>query len=474
MTQTPDVPDGFAPDPSPAKPRHRRRIWRWVLLAVVVLVGGFGGHWWWIGHRANVAIAAYGVAGHPTTWRQLNDSVPRPPAQLNAAEMLRPTLDAIDQPGSQELELLFSIRDTLCEQVRRSPDKTLSAEQTAGMEKLLERMTELSEVIDGGMRKSQGARWYEDYRQAVSPDDRTMLPKLRKAAVLMQALAYYQITQPQIDQAIDSMARIMFLAGTLKNEPLQIDQIVRFSIEMIFLDTACNLLRGHTLEVRQLDRLAAIRTSNDDPTWLLRAIKGEVCAHLTTLDEMTPGSITSDLHERNMYEPDERKIPLPSPWYFLTNGPRREIPALLKSVTRIESLGPARQPGWWERQVELRETLRREMASSYYCGQFWLDDLRILSLDAKRQASVRTFAAVLAIERYRITEGRLPGSLHDLVPEYLPEVPLDPFDDQPLRYLPLSPGPGYMVYSVGEDLKDEHGALDKDGDPIDRGIVIQR
>ena len=38
---------------------------------------------------------------------------------------------------------------------------------------------------------------------------------------------------------------------------------------------------------------------------------------------------------------------------------------------------------------------------------------------------------------------------------YLKAVPLDPFDGKPLRYKKLSPG--YVVYSIGEDLSDDGG-----------------
>jgi hypothetical protein len=41
------------------------------------------------------------------------------------------------------------------------------------------------------------------------------------------------------------------------------------------------------------------------------------------------------------------------------------------------------------------------------------------------------------------------------VPTYLAAVPTDPFDGQPLRYKKLAKG--YIVYSVGENGKDDGG-----------------
>ena len=63
--------------------------------------------------------------------------------------------------------------------------------------------------------------------------------------------------------------------------------------------------------------------------------------------------------------------------------------------------------------------------------------------------------AVLGVERFRLAEGRLPGTLEEVVPKYLEAVPIDPFDGKPLRYKRLEKG--YTIYSVGEDGEDNGG-----------------
>jgi len=66
----------------------------------------------------------------------------------------------------------------------------------------------------------------------------------------------------------------------------------------------------------------------------------------------------------------------------------------------------------------------------------------------------------LAVERYRLANDALPDSLSTLVPKFLDAVPIDPFDGQPLRYKKLAKG--CVVYSVGEDGKDDGGDEKKD------------
>jgi hypothetical protein len=72
--------------------------------------------------------------------------------------------------------------------------------------------------------------------------------------------------------------------------------------------------------------------------------------------------------------------------------------------------------------------------------------------------------AVAALERYRLREGAFPEALAGLTPELLPEPPIDPWTDQPLRY--RREGDSYVLYSVGPDGVDDGGRMDpKTGGP---------
>jgi hypothetical protein len=71
-------------------------------------------------------------------------------------------------------------------------------------------------------------------------------------------------------------------------------------------------------------------------------------------------------------------------------------------------------------------------------------------------SETRCVRAALAIERFRLDCQRLPVTLDELCPEFLPAVPVDPFDGAPLRY--RTTDYGYAVYSVAER-PGSHGAL---------------
>ncbi len=78
--------------------------------------------------------------------------------------------------------------------------------------------------------------------------------------------------------------------------------------------------------------------------------------------------------------------------------------------------------------------------------------VRFARLEA-RAAAARTD---LALELYRLAHGDYPDALTDLTPDLLPEVPLDPFDGEPIRY--IKEDGRVVVYSVGTNLQDDGGS----------------
>jgi hypothetical protein len=75
---------------------------------------------------------------------------------------------------------------------------------------------------------------------------------------------------------------------------------------------------------------------------------------------------------------------------------------------------------------------------------------------ARSEARRRAAITAIAVERFRLAhDGHLPAKLDELKPQFLPDVPKDPFDGRPLRFKLLSPG--YVVYSVGANRVDNGG-----------------
>jgi hypothetical protein len=100
---------------------------------------------------------------------------------------------------------------------------------------------------------------------------------------------------------------------------------------------------------------------------------------------------------------------------------------------------------------------------------------RLFELDPRIQVHFDLARTALAIERSRLPTDELPTSLEELVPRYLAQVPIDPFDGRPIRYRRRQTG--YLLYSVGTDGQDNDGREQDEvsrGEPYDLCFVVIR
>jgi hypothetical protein len=78
-----------------------------------------------------------------------------------------------------------------------------------------------------------------------------------------------------------------------------------------------------------------------------------------------------------------------------------------------------------------------------------LDD--IYRLEYIKNAKFNLIKLLLALKAYHADRQTLPESLNELVPDYIDEIPVDPFDFRKLRYSKKDK----VIYSIGPDLKEE-------------------
>jgi ankyrin repeat protein len=62
-----------------------------------------------------------------------------------------------------------------------------------------------------------------------------------------------------------------------------------------------------------------------------------------------------------------------------------------------------------------------------------------------------------AVSAYHAGKGVYPARINDLVPAYIREMPVDPFDGKPLKMIPKKDG--LIIYSIGPDFKDNGGTV---------------
>ena len=101
---------------------------------------------------------------------------------------------------------------------------------------------------------------------------------------------------------------------------------------------------------------------------------------------------------------------------------------------------------------------------TYACREFLsLDHSQINGIPRairERDTFLKMLMTDLAIRLFHSQHGRLPARLSELVPDYLSSIPIDPFADQPLMYVPEPVGnEPFLLYSTGRDGIDNGGAL---------------
>jgi hypothetical protein len=97
-------------------------------------------------------------------------------------------------------------------------------------------------------------------------------------------------------------------------------------------------------------------------------------------------------------------------------------------------------PGW----LRIGEALVGSLMPSYD---------RVLETGFRNRTDRRMAAVSLAANLFRRDTGRWPATLEELVPRYLPAVPIDPMANEgvPLRYVLAEGGRRPIVYSAGDD-----------------------
>jgi hypothetical protein len=197
----------------------------------------------------------------------------------------------------------------------------------------------------------------------------------------------------------------------------------------------------------QLDTVRVV--AKGDPT--LRNVAHQNAPWSQRLSWRRPWGYPSWWHSLSLERP---VIVLIRPAYDL-----EAVSALERTARYVQA---ARCPNWLAAApvapAELTELAGwRQMAHPMRWIMAWPDKGFILG-HFRAIAFRRMAAAALAIRLYEVDHGHKPPSLADLVPDYLREVPLDPFTDdgRTIRYLPDAHPP--VLYSAGTDGVDDGGA----------------
>jgi len=419
----------------------KERAWFIALGIFFAIFGTYGGCRAILRARVNKELAAIRAMGYPATPEELIAAYSAPLPGENAAPLYAQAFLCMVADPTEKLPFVGGAYpppgEPLPEDTRAAIAKHLAANQQA-------------------LQLLRDAATIEQCRHAIGftkPFALVLLPHLSqiRAAARLLALETIATAEAQDSQrTAGCMKACLALCRSLEADPFLICQLVRIACDGICARAMQNALSSCQLTDEQCLTLSQDLTRHEDSNGLVAAMAGEACAGSDVFD--MPAATLGGLG-----------LPFGSTWlhkttwtlYKLVGLSDADERAYLRHTRRLmeicqlpeeQRLGAAK-----ELSANLEKLPRVYVLSHLLCSS--MDG--VVSSDCKHKASLRAARTALAVERYRLAHDKLPGTLDELVPEFLDAPPKDPFDGKPLRYRMLEKG--YMVYSIGPNGKDDGG-----------------
>jgi hypothetical protein len=354
-----------------------------------------------------------------------------------------------------------------------APGESLPPAMRGRIESFLAGLGDAFELVDKG--NAVGACVYD---VKITDGFACPLPHLAKTRNLARCLALraaIEADSGDVDACARTVRAQLALAGSLRREPMLISQLVRLAIDAIAADSLeRTLARGPLAEGESLGLEAALLDeARSSWAFLPTVFVYERAFGLDVFERMLDGRL--DIRSIEGLGSEQQPSEFGRLLLASLGGPLKENAAFHLTVMN-RMIDAAKLPP--AESVVAVEELDRELTREMQGGSLRNLDKRIAAMTlpalshayanaARSSAALDLARAALAVERFRAAEGRMPGTLGELVPKYMAEVPGDPFSKGAVMLKPLDGG-GFTVYSVGEDRTDNGGTVNPKY-PADRG-----
>jgi len=399
-----------------------------------------------LAHDVDAKLQAIRAAGLPTNGKELNAYYPAVPDNENAALVMTQAFALMrNYPDSRSNEI---------DQIQSFP-----ARWQHPTNEQIQLLTGYVEMNSNALAKMSEALKLPKSRYPVdfSPGFETLLPhldKIREMALFSKYRAVLAIDSGQPANADTSVEDVFGMARTLDEEPVLISQLVRFALVRIAIVTLEARLNAGELSDAELANLANVFAQQKEAHFIARGLVGERAG-------VVPFFHTSfaKMKQLSNFEAPQAESPAPQrPSLFLKTTGFFERDLLFYLGAMETNIFFANLPPPQNLAITNVSEKMAENARKHYCiiSALLLPAISSsLTREADGFARIRLATTAIAIEHYRLLQGQLPDDLSKLTPQFLPNVPIDPFDGAPLRYHRLAKG--YVIYSVGADGHDDGG-----------------
>ena len=391
---------------------------------------------------------------YPQTPEELNAWYVEPPAEQNAATYDLQGINAAQTKGADQIANL----PILGKLPPPTPSAPLSPAVKSALAAFLQRNRDALQCFAEGAKYEQ-SRYPIDLTKGAD----TLLPHLagvKSGGQLCQMAAILDAENHDGQKAADDVLKTLALARSLQNEPVLISQLVRavgIFLAADGLNQAVNRTALPSESLPELSKAFKSMENFDAPgEGFTRALVGEKVNHMALLNnrEQLIGLLSAPGNFGLSSEQDQQLIK-----YVNQTGSLKAEQDYLE--TTFQQLLAARQEAFPDRLKAVSDVIHQRVTEAKSRGlllnaMYWDGFDNSVVREARCLANVRLALTAVALEQFRAAHGnRYPGALAELAPDFLPAVPVDPFDGQPLRY--RKQDAGYVLYSIGPDLKDNGG-----------------
>jgi hypothetical protein len=290
------------------------------------------------------------------------------------------------------------------------------------------------------------------------------LSAVKNASTTLAFWASHSAALKLPDESASALLDAIRTARTFDDEPILISWLVRAACLSITAVAAENALTLTAFPDARLAELQAAFLNADRSEPLSRALITERTFGLEVLQSspsqyvklnQVPSGIPGAPSASNV---ERITATLAQTGYQLSGGQGSDTEYYLKTLRELIEISRLSGPARMNALLKLQNRFDKESNRwNRHRSRATAEALFEAAKKDQRAATILRSASVgCAIERFRNAhQGKLPSSLADLIPTYLPSIPLDPANDQPLRFRPLNPG--FVVYGVGPDGEDNQG-----------------
>jgi len=297
--------------------------------------------------------------------------------------------------------------------------------------------------------------FHRDYCQPLYAMPLPELTKLRQASRLLGASARCRAAAGNIKGALEDIAAIRNLARHACDEPFLISTLVGIAIDSM----ATGALEGILCSTRPATAdLAALRAQErvSFPRAIQRSFRGEEASGLAVFALL--GSSDGNLLEMLGVGEDPVGITLALPFIrvFLLEDDIAAYRTVLGNYKALAALPFHEARERWKGMESSHSQL------SFITKLIAPVLIRAAESGARGEVMSRLAELGVAAAAFHALKGHYPGTLEELVPDFISHIPIDSYNGQPLRM--KTSREGVIFYGVGADLKDDGGTPFKNDD----------